>query len=314
METKANHFVIGVFVLGLVLAGMGFARWMVNGGLSGNETAYRVLFEGAISGLTPGGNVLFNGIKVGKVQSIKIHAADSRKVEVKLLVRAGVPVRTDSLAGITQTGITGFSAVQISAGDPAAPLLTANADGTPTDIRAKPAVAGSLMDAMPELLGNVNALFVRLNQLVESNEKVLTASMDGLRSFTDVLEKNKDEIDTTFKNVSAITASFRSSASRLDGIIGKVDGDLLSGKESIVAQAKDAMKALKSVSRRLDQTIGGNANQLAVSAKRSLQEIELLAKDGRRAVRSLDRILASVERNPQSLIFGDKSVPTYKPQ
>jgi ABC-type transporter Mla subunit MlaD len=170
------------------------------------------------------------------------------------------------------------------------------------------------MDAMPELISNVNALFVKLNMIVETNEKVLASSMDGLRSFTAVLDKNKDEIDTTFKNVRSITDSFRSSADKLDAIIGKVDGDLLTGDKSIIAQAKGAMTALRSVAQGLDRTLGGNADQIAVATKRSLQEIEQFAKEGRRAVRSFDRILASVERNPQSLIFGDKSIPTYKPK
>jgi phospholipid/cholesterol/gamma-HCH transport system substrate-binding protein len=313
METRAHHLVVGLFVVGLLAAGMAFVRWSVDRGLGGSGQAYTVLFAGSVAGLAPGSNVLFNGIKVGTVDSIRIHEADSRKVEVALRLKAGVPVREASLASLTQVGITGLSAIQISAGDPASPVLQPDAPGIPANIKSKPMMAGSIMDAMPELLGNVNGLFVRLNDLVTSNEKILRQSMEGMKAFTDVLAANKDEIGTTLKNMRATTDSFRTAAAHLNDMITKIDGDLLNGNKSIVNQANKAMVALRSAAEKLDRTIGGNADQLAVVARRSLQEIELLAKDGRRAAQNFDRLLVRVERNPKSLIWGDTSVREYKP-
>ena len=39
----------------------------------------------------------------------------------------------------------------------------------------------------------------------------------------------------------------------------------------------------------------------------------MFMRDGRRAARSLDRVLTKIEQNPQSLIFGGSSVPEYNP-
>ncbi len=313
METRAHHLVVGLFAIALVLAGLGFVRWSVDRGLGGAGEPYTVLFGGSVAGLAPGSNVLFNGIKVGTVENIKIYAADSRKVAVGLRLQKGVPVRVDLQASLTQVGITGLSAVQISAGDPASPVLTAATPGAPAEIAAKPVMAGSLMDAMPEILANVNSLFVRLNDLVTSNEKLLRESMTGMKAFTDVLAANKDQFGATLQNMRAITDNFRTSAQQLNGMIGKVDGDLFNGDKSIVNQAQKALVALRGAAEKLDRTIGGNADQLAVVARRSLQEIELLAKDGRRAAQSLDRLVIRFERDPKSLIWGDTSVREYKP-
>ena len=121
METRANHFIVGVLAIALIAGVLAFVRWSADRGLGGGEATHRVLFTGSVAGLSPGANVLFNGIKVGSVDSIAIHAPDTRKVEVRLRLKAGIPVRQDSLASITQVGITGLSAIQISAGEPSSP-------------------------------------------------------------------------------------------------------------------------------------------------------------------------------------------------
>ncbi len=170
------------------------------------------------------------------------------------------------------------------------------------------------MDAMPELLANVNAFFVRLNQLVAGNEDKLQGALESLASFTSVLESNKDELDQTLKNVNAITESFRSAAARLESTIARIDTDMSEGDDSIVIQAKKTMVALRNIAEKLDETIDGNAEKLTQTATRSFQEIELLAKDGRRVLRGMDRIIEKVDREPQSLLFGTTTVKPYQPQ
>ena len=314
METRANHFIVGAFVLGLIAAAFGFVHWMGRQDLTADVTRYRILFHGSVAGLRPAGDVLFNGIKVGKIDTVAIYAPDPRQSEVMVSVQKGVPVREDSLASIAQVGITGLSAVQISAGTPNQPLATIKQKNGFADIKTNAALSGSVMDAMPELLANVNAFFVRLNQLVASNEDTLQKSLASLASFTAVLDSNKDELDKTLNNVNAITESFRTAAARLQSTIERIDGDLSEDDESIVVQAKKTMVALRGIAEKLNKTIDGNAEKLTQTATHSFQELAQLAKDGRRVVRGLDRLLEKVDRDPQSLLFGSTTVKPYQPQ
>ena len=314
METKANHLLVGAFVVGLIVSVFGFIHWMVNNDVDSDAPAYRILFRGSVAGLTPAANVLFNGIKVGKVERIGIHGPDTRKSEVVVRLREGTPVRIDSVASIVQVGITGLTAVQLSAGDPSQPLIAPRPDGGISEIKANAALAGSVMDAMPELIGNVNALFVRLNEIVASNEVTLGKSLASLNAFTNVLEANKGNLDATLRNISEITESFRSTSKHLESTVARIDGDLVNGDDSIVTQARLAMVSLREVADKLNSTIGSNTDQLTASANRGLRELELLAKDGQRVVRNLDRILEKVDRDPQSLLFGSTTVKEYKPQ
>ena len=86
METKANHLLIGGFVLGILVLGFGFVYWMQN--LSGGRsTSYAIVFQGSVAGLTTASQVLFNGVKVGQVTSLAIEEVDSRIRELRKRVR-----------------------------------------------------------------------------------------------------------------------------------------------------------------------------------------------------------------------------------
>ena len=52
METKANHILIGAFVLALTALAFGFWYWLAGYGASEGAKRYAILFEGSVSGLT----------------------------------------------------------------------------------------------------------------------------------------------------------------------------------------------------------------------------------------------------------------------
>jgi len=67
MENSARYTLIGSFALACLVAAFGFVYWIKNVGGLGQREVYNVRFEQPVSGLTPGANVLFNGIRVGTV-------------------------------------------------------------------------------------------------------------------------------------------------------------------------------------------------------------------------------------------------------
>ena len=66
METKANFVAIGLFTLILTAVGFGFIYWIARFDDVKPMREVVVRFEGSVAGLIKGGQVLFNGIKVGK--------------------------------------------------------------------------------------------------------------------------------------------------------------------------------------------------------------------------------------------------------
>ncbi len=447
METKANHIMIGAFVIALVAAGFGFLYWLKGTGAGRGAQTYAILFEGSVKGLAQAGDVLFNGLKVGKVRSLAIDPADTRRIRVLVDVRPDTPIRENSRAGIVSRGLTGFAAVQITPGTPDSPLLVARSGEPYPLIKADSVKTQSLMEVAPQVLGNANAVFARINDLLANNEdsirravrnveeftaalsarkgdvdtiitnarrisdqlrtvgdvlgkvervatsldglisanseaigrtianaeeftaalkdkgkdvavlideardaatglRKLTARLEGLpevvtnankmiaridglveknaaplsktienvRAFSDTLAANKDEVDAIIKDARILSGQLKTVANKMASTLDQVSA--LLGDEngkSFLAEAREAVSAFRDLAVKLERTIGDGAGSLTRQAKRGLKEFEMFMRDGRRAARSLDRVLTKIEQNPQSLIFGGSSVPEYNP-
>lgn len=312
METKANHLMIGAFVLVVAALGFGFVYWLQNLG-GGGTTRYAILFEGSVTGLTSASKVLFNGIGVGSVESLAIDPVDARRVRVVVGIVASTPVRINSRARIVQLGLTGGSAVQISAGTPDAGLL-ASVDGKEIAvIKADRAASGSLFSAAPEALGNANALLVRLNDLVANNEDSIRRTVTNVESFSTMLDGRKEDIGAIITDARALTGQLKRLASKLEVAVDDFRKVVSSDSESFLMQAQEAAKSLRRLATKLEDSVGNSADGLARFAKTGLKDLELFMRDGRRAVQSFDRVMEKLEKDPKSFLFGGSQLPEYNP-
>src|SRR5215204_3496839 len=123
METRANYVVIGLFTLAVIAGGFGFVYWFSRAGDGGERATYRVVFDGAVSGLRTGGWVLFNGIKVGEVTDLKLNPQDPRQAIATIGIDKSIPIRADTRANLEYQGLTGIASVALKGGQADAPLL-----------------------------------------------------------------------------------------------------------------------------------------------------------------------------------------------
>ena len=116
METRANHFLIGLFTLAVMFGGFGFVWWFSGKSDASNRTTYRVVFEGSVSGLVRGSTVLFNGLNVGEVTGIDFAPAEPGKIYSTIAVNQTVPVRADTKAQLEYQGLTGVASIMLQGG------------------------------------------------------------------------------------------------------------------------------------------------------------------------------------------------------
>jgi phospholipid/cholesterol/gamma-HCH transport system substrate-binding protein len=310
METRANHLVIGGFVLLMVGAAFAFVYWLENYMNGGASRQYYVEFNGSVQGLGEAGGVLFNGLRVGSVKSLSIMPQDTRKIRAVIAVANTTPIRENSRARISQQGLAGWVALEITPGTPDSPFLEAKpGEALPVIMADLGGGAGSVMSAVPEALGNANALFVRLNELVANNQDLVNRTAKDIESFTAMLDGKKDDISTVIKDAKELSGRFNTLADKLEKAVGQVtDGD-----DSVVAQVQQTVTSFRQLSQKLDKSLGDQADGLTQQARRSMREFENFMRDGRRMAESLDRVLQKVENNPSSLLFGGSQVPEYKP-
>ena len=172
METRANYVLIGAFTLAAAAFMLLFGLWAAKYTSDKDWRHYDVIFDEAVTGLTEGGSVQYNGISVGSVDDLRLDPDDPRKVIARVKLRAETPVKTDTHAKLSFTGLTGTAFIQLTGGSPEAPLLASeNGDDVP------------LIQTEASALQNIAET---ANKLVTRLDKVL--SEDNIRNITDTLK------------------------------------------------------------------------------------------------------------------------------
>ncbi len=92
----------------------------------GKETPYRMYLRNA-GGLEPGTAVLFGGISVGRVTSVRPDPADLSHIEISLGVKQGTPINARSMGKVSSVTLLGNPVVSITTGSNYAPRLTPGA-------------------------------------------------------------------------------------------------------------------------------------------------------------------------------------------
>ena len=123
MEKDANYALVGFSTLLLVTGLIIFSVWLARLQFTQDYDQYDIVFQGPVRGLSQGGEVHFNGIKVGEVTKIQLDHDDPNRVIARARVTSDVPIRVDSYATLEPQGITGINYVQITAGSPSKQLL-----------------------------------------------------------------------------------------------------------------------------------------------------------------------------------------------
>ena len=266
METRANYVLIGAFTLAVIAAAFGFVLWFQSLHSAKQRSPLRVVFEGPASGLRNGGNVNFNGIRIGEVISVKLD--NPSRVVALALVENNAPIRKDTIVGLEFQGLTGVAAISLKGGEEAAPPVPLDEDGVPI-LTADPNALQDVTEAIRATLQNVN-------RLVADNQQSIKNSLHNLETFTGALARNSEKID----NVMA----------RVDGVMGKADS-LMLGLNSIGGGASGGelaamVKAIKELADDLDKRTGA------------------LMADGRRTLSDISRAVNNFDRNPSRVIFG----------
>ncbi|MFD2184130.1 MlaD family protein [Rhodoplanes azumiensis] len=269
METRANYILVGLFTLAVVVGAFTFVYWFSAppGGL--DRKRYDVVFEGAVSGLRPGSWVLFNGIRVGDVTTVRIDPDAPRQVIVGIAVDRAVTLRTDTQVGLDFQGLTGFASVSLRGGSATAPVLD------PPILRAD-------LTAGQDVTSAARSVLRRLDSLVADNEASFRNTLRNMESFTQTLADNSE---------------------RIDRIVAKAES-VMTGAEGKLEDVAAAARSIRTLADNLDKNISQMSSGLTRFSQTGLREWERLAVDGRRAISTLEQAVKNIDQNPSRLLFG----------
>jgi phospholipid/cholesterol/gamma-HCH transport system substrate-binding protein len=300
MEKNANYALVGLSTLLLFVGVVIFSVWLARLSFSRDYDIYDILFQGPVRGLNQGGEVHFNGIKVGEVTRIALDRTNPSRVIARTRVTSDVPIRVDSYATLEPQGITGVNYIQITAGTASKPLLK---DVTPDDkvpvIRSQNSALSDLLEGGGTVLTRTIEALDRVNRVLsDQNLKTFSTALADTQAVTAELRQRKALIGDTQKAIQNIDAA----AQRIDALAtsGKtlLDGDGARTMKNL-ADAAEQAKAAAVEARDMIAKIDGPASDFAANG---MPQITAAAIQLQQSAESLDRLVDQVQSNPRSLV------------
>ena len=317
METRASHVLIGAFTLAVFALAFLFVLWIGKLRLAREWDYYDVLFEEAVSGLTVGGAVQYQGIQVGEVRRLSLDPADPNKVIARVRVAGGTPVKTDTKAKLAITGLTGVSVIQLSGGTRQAPMLTAKNGEEVPRIIADASALSKLLASSEDIITTVNDLLVRVSRLLnQENLDKLSATVDHLEKVTGRIAARDKDIDKAIADLASASASLKTTMVKIEPLVTKIDALAASGNKLLngeareaVANARDALASIKRFADDAEKLVGENRGAIRNFSSQGLQQVGPALNDLRATVRTLRELSEQLKDDPSSLLRGKKEQP-----
>ena len=217
METRANYILIGAFTLFAILGTLGFFIWLASVQIDRQYATYGILFDN-VSGLDPSGDVLFNGISVGKVSGLQIYDEDPSKVFTTIQIDAATPVRSDTVAQLQSQGVTGVAYISLSGGTPGSGRLTTE-DGSLPMITSERSTVQTLVEDAPDLLVQATDLLKQFQALTgPENQAYVTRILRNLDASSSRLDQALTDFSQISRTVGDATAQISLFTGKLDSI------------------------------------------------------------------------------------------------
>ncbi len=308
METKANYVLIGAFTLIVGVALLAFGLWAAKYSSDRTWQEYRVVFTEAVTGLSVGSPVQYNGIAVGSITELTLAPDDPRKVVAKLRLNSTTPVKTDTHAKLAITSLTGPSIIQLSGGSPQAPALTvASKEPIPT-IATAPSALQNITDV-------ANRVVERMNELLsDENVNKISATLGHLEAISGGLA-DRD------KGTQALLAEARDAARNLNTTLTTANGAIANLDQNVLRQLPRTLDKLDSSLSKLDSAAGNadailGENRAAINsfANDGLAQLGPTLTELRGLIRDLRRVSDRLENNPARYLLGRDAPKEFEPK
>jgi phospholipid/cholesterol/gamma-HCH transport system substrate-binding protein len=322
METRANHVLIGSFALLVIAAGMLFALWIGKSSLDREFAEYDVIFKEAVTGLSKGGTVQYNGIQVGEVRRLSLAPNDPSQVIVHIRLGAATPVKTDTHAKLAFTGLTGVAIIQLSGGTPAAPKLEVQPGQEFPTIIADTSELARILASSGEIVTSVNDLLLRLSVLLkDDNLKRVSDSLDHIEQISGAIALKSDDAGRAVADLAEASRSLKNTlargealAAKLEGMSGSVQVLLDNEGKQALGNARDALAAANKLVEHVDGTLAANRAAIDNFADNGLAQIGPTLVELRATLAKLEKVADRLEQEPSSLVHGRETPRSYKPR
>ena len=292
-EAKVGAFVMGCFAI------LAFTViYLVNAQFSGDTVPYRTYLRYA-GGLEPGATVLFGGITVGKVTSVRPWTSDPTKIEILLDVKQGTPLNEKSVAKLGLTSVMSSASLSITTGSNDAKRLPPGSSIESQEAASLDEIAGK----MATVADNANGLIVQARGELEGINGDARNLLANLNAVTGPPTQQK--LQTALDHVNALLATEGPKIDRIsdqlialsqhaDDTVQNVNGTVSDIREPVRKDLVDLQNTLQQAK----QLLG----DMQVMVRANDYKIDDTVENLRTATDNLDQLTDSLKQRPWSLI------------
>ena len=249
MEYRRSEIRAGIFLLlsFVILVVMVFAVSDVQS-LFKKKKEVKVLFSFS-DGIEKNAPVRYSGMKIGKVDDVRVAPEYNDRVEVTLSVYRDTIIKKDTRAAIKTLGLVGGKYVDLSSGTAESPALGPNEVLKGEESLKLEDLTKAALDVVTKLKNIATNLDRTLGDPALS--KSLKATVQNLQDVTaniKVMTSNKEEVAQGLKNLPELLKKLDESASNLKTITDKTDklvGDNRKNIDAAMESFRDMAKNLK---------------------------------------------------------------------
>src|SRR5215469_2699842 len=314
METRAHYVAVGAFVLAIIVIGFVAVLSLGRVDFAQDLTRYYIFFKGSVTGLSKGSLVQYNGITVGRVVDVRVDPDDLEKIQVTVEIDKNlVKIKTDARAFVETNLLSGVATIQIRGGTREAQDLEPEAGHRYPGIAAGSSTFQRVTETGQPLLERLTVAVDNLNDLLSpENRKAVSDSLQNIRTVTEAFVAPSKEVSELVGNANATVLEMTKLLDHIDqGFTGK--GGLKDEASQALMDFDRLAKNLADTNRQLQQVLQENRPGLHEFTQSTLTQVSYLVTDMQRFIDGLSRFVASVERDPARLLFGERR-EGYRPQ
>jgi len=308
VETKANHVLIGLFTLGIVAALLLFVLWAAKYSSQTKFNEYDIVFNEAVTGLSIGGLVQYNGITVGTVRDLHLAPNDPRQVIARIRVNVDAPVKIDTKAKLGSSLLSGVAFVQLSGGTPGSPLLVQGDRPHVPVIVAEDSALQKLLNSTEEIASTITDVLARINKIIsEENTAHISKSLANIQALTDSLAAERQDLATLIRTA-------KGTGDKLDHTLTIINNELGGKLPGVMTKLDHTMTQLDSFTASADTFMKDNRSSLNSFANQGLAQVGPTLTELRMVLRDLSRLVSNLQKEPAKFLLGRDQPQEFKPK
>ena len=307
METKANYVLIGAFTSLASLFILMFALWAAKFSSDREWQEYSVVFDEPVTGLTEGASVLYNGISVGTVKTLRLAANDPRRVSARIRLYADAPVKVDTRAKIATPSLTATPIIQLTGGSPNAQLLRVVDKSEAPLIRTEPSALQNIQDTANKLVQRVDTL------VSDDNIARITASLQAIQDVTGTVAAERAQIAMLLRGLKENSDQLALVMGGANQAMTGVNRDLIDRLPALTAQLNASLDKIQATTENANSLVAENRGPIREFTQDGLAQIGPTMKELRATAREVRVLVDNLNQSPIGFIRGRGGVQEFDP-